>query len=533
MTHPEPVLLFAAAAPAAHGLVALAAARQPGARPLLVLRLADAAGAVGVVSALVVAAAAAAGGPVAGPLPLAGSLGLALRVDSLSAAMLALVAFLGAVVLRYSRAYLAGDPRHGAFVGRLAATIAAAMALVLSGDLVQLTLAWIATSLALQRLLLFYRDRPRAVVAARKKFVVARLGDAALAAAAVLLWRAFGTTDIGLLLERASAASGGSVPLAVHAAAGLVVATAALKSAQFPTHGWLADVMDTPTPVSALLHAGLLNGGTFLLVRLAPVLLLSPPALHAMVVIGAVTAVFASTVMITQPTVKGALAYSSAAHMGFMMLVCGLGVYTLAVLHLIAHSCYKAHAFLSSGSAVEVARAAHVPGGDARPGPATLLAPVLAVATVAGVGTLAGVSLGERPVDLALAAMLAVGLTHLLAHATAGRASVRVVARTVAAAAGTALSFFALEIAGARMLGDVVPVVSLTDPVTLALAAVVTLTFALVSVGQVLLPAFASSPRWATAYVWVRNGFYANAVFDRVVGALRAPAARPSRGETI
>jgi NAD(P)H-quinone oxidoreductase subunit 5 len=236
------------------------------------------------------------------------------------------------------------------------------MVLVLSGNLAGLAVAWSATSIARHRLLLFYRERPGAVVAARKKFVVARLGDVCLVAAVVLLARELGMGDVGALLERAPErfAGGAAVPLPIHLAAGLLVLTAIFKAAQFSAHGWLIEMQETPTPVSALLHAGILNGGTFLVARLFGVVQLSTPALAVLVVVGGFTAAFSSVVMITDTRVKATLAYSSAAHMGFMLLLCGMGAGSVAIVHLVAHSFYKAHAFLSSGSAVEVARAGWV-----------------------------------------------------------------------------------------------------------------------------------------------------------------------------
>ncbi len=118
--------------------------------------------------------------------------------------------------------------------------------------------------------------------------------------------------------------------------------------------------METPTPVSALLHAGILNAGPFIAIRMAFVIDGANLATTLLIVVGGLTAVFASVVLLTQPSVKVALGYSSAAHMGFMLMVCGMGIYPAALLHLVAHSFYKAHAFLSSGSAIDEARAAKV-----------------------------------------------------------------------------------------------------------------------------------------------------------------------------
>jgi NAD(P)H-quinone oxidoreductase subunit 5 len=190
--------------------------------------------------------------------------GLSIRLDAVSVIMFVLVSFIGWVVVRYAATYLDGEARQGAFIGWLCMTLASVLVLVLSGNLVQLVLAWVATSLSLHRLLLFYPDRVAARRAAAKKFVTARLGDAALIVAAVLLTLAYSTTDIAQILSAARTGNGAGLAIA---AAGFLAASALLKSAQFPMHGWLTEVMETPTPVSALLHAGVINAGGFLLVR--------------------------------------------------------------------------------------------------------------------------------------------------------------------------------------------------------------------------------------------------------------------------
>ena len=145
-------------------------------------------------------------------------------------------------------------------------------------------------------------------------------------------------------------------------AACLLALAALLKSAQFPTHGWLTEVMETPTPVSALLHAGVINAGGFLLIRFADVMVLHPSVMAVLVMIGGFTALFGGLVMLTQPAVKTSLAWSTVAQMGFMVLECGLGLFPLALLHIVAHSLYKAHSFLASGAAVETIAANRRPG---------------------------------------------------------------------------------------------------------------------------------------------------------------------------
>jgi NAD(P)H-quinone oxidoreductase subunit 5 len=139
----------------------------------------------------------------------------------------------------------------------------------------------------------------------------------------------------------------------MQAAAVLVVTAVALKSAQLPFHGWLIQVMEAPTPVSALLHAGVVNIGGFVLIRLSPLMAHAGAAQLLLVVVGLVSALVAALVMTTRVSVKVALAWSTCAQMGFMLVQCGLGLWHLALLHLVAHSLYKAHAFLGAGAAVD------------------------------------------------------------------------------------------------------------------------------------------------------------------------------------
>jgi NAD(P)H-quinone oxidoreductase subunit 5 len=297
--------------------------------------------------------------------------------------------------------------------------------------------------------------------------------------------------------------------------------SAALKSAMFPSHGWLIEVMETPTPVSALLHAGIINGGTFLVVRLGDVMLLAPPALWFLIAIGAFTAFFGSVVLTTQSSVKVALAYSSAAHMGFMLMLCGLGAFPVAILHLVAHSFYKAHAFLSSGSAVEMGQAA-LKGPQRAPSALSIVAGMaLAAGTVALVSLALGISVTERPVSLGLATIVVISLTQLWTRGLDDDPAPLVVGRTLFSAAGVSVAFLSLEAAAARLLSGAVAMPEELPGVTLALMVGVVVFFALTVLAQLRLPAWRTSPRWAGLYVHIRNGFYANTWFDRLVGTLR------------
>lgn len=503
--------------------VAGVAHRQPGPNPTFVLAAGRLASWFAFLASFVIGGVVFAFGALVSPVIGWGEFGFSLRLDALSAVMLWLVAFIGILVVQFSCNYLDGDPRHGAFIGGLCLTIAAVILLVLAGNLFQLVAAWMGTSLALHRLLLFYADRSGAVTAARKKFIVARAGDFSLLIAALLLYRAFGTGDLGALAQAAAAAgSAGVIPAGVGWAAMLIVLAAVLKSAMFPFHGWLLEVMETPTPVSALLHAGLLNAGTFLVVRLGEPVILFAPALQTLMLVGGFTALFASTVMITQSSVKVSLAYSSAAHMGFMLMLCGLGAHSVAIMHLVAHSFYKAHAFLSAGSVVEYTGAF---GGQkylATPRPSILAASLLgALLMYVTVGTLVGIDLTARPGEMALGAIFVMAVTYLLVQASNGVRDRFVITRTTLAATGVTLAFFALELMAAWILADAVAYFPQPDAATRFVMIFMVVVFAAVLLLNTLRPTLADSPLWRAAYVHLKHGFYANTLFDRLIGALR------------
>jgi NAD(P)H-quinone oxidoreductase subunit 5 len=452
-----------------------------------------------------------------------GTVGISLRFDSLSILMMWLVTFLGMLLIQFSRNYLAGDPRQSVFLSRLYMTIAAVLLLVLAGNLWQLVLAWIGMSLALHQLLVLYPERPRAIRAARKKFIVARAGDASLVIAAVMMAQAFGTTDLSGIHAAASAAlASGDVPVGAALAAVLVVAAAVLKSAMFPFDGWLLEVMETPTPVSALLHAGLLNAGTFLIVRLGELVFLSTPALILLIAIGGFTAIFASAAMITQSSVKVSLAYSSAAHMGFMLMLCGFGAHTVAIMHLIAHSFYKAHAFLASGSAVEYAQTTGTQKLNTVPNPLSLLANLAVSLTIfVTIATLLNIDLTKRPGETALGAIFAIAVAYLLVKGTTGKAPLTVMARTGGMAALVTLAFFALELSAMTLLGSAVAVFPTPNTPTIIAMVLAVVAFGTVTLLSALLPALVKRPAWRAFYVHLKNGFYANTLFDRLIGRVR------------
>ena len=185
---------------------------------------------------------------------------------------------------------------------------------------------------------------------AHKKFLLARCADACMLGAIVAFAMAFDTTRIDTIVGDATTA--GTLPGAARVGIALVAIAAVMKCAQLPFHGWLIQVMEAPTPVSALLHAGVVNLGGFVLLRFAPVVDRAVETRTLLVVVGACTAVIAALVMATRVSVKVALAWSTCAQMGFMLVQCGLGLWEMALLHLVAHSMYKAHAFLAAGGTV-------------------------------------------------------------------------------------------------------------------------------------------------------------------------------------
>lgn len=491
---------------------------RSGKRPGTVPRLAEISALLALLIAGMTAALLIKGGPWDTGVFRFADMGLSLRVDVISSVMLSLVAFIGWVVLRYSRTYLDGEARQGAFTGWLCLTLSAVMMLVLSGNLIQLVLAWVATSLFLHRLLLFYPGRIAARRAAAKKFVTARMGDGALIIAAVLLTFAYGTTEIALILDAARAGTGGDMAIA---AAVFLAVSALLKSAQFPLHGWLTEVMEAPTPVSALLHAGVINAGGFLLIRFADVILLAPGVMAGLVMIGGFTALFAGLVMLTQPAVKTSLAWSTVAQMGFMILECGLGLFPLALLHIVAHSLYKAHAFLASGGAVELIAANRRPGPVAIPkAGAVARAFILSLAIFAVVGFGFGIQ-NKSPQAIALGTILIFGVAYMLAQGLADAAPRALTRRTIVYALATSVSYFALQALAIWLTSGVLPAAPTPGPLQWTLIALAVVSFGIVAVVQAMFPLWAYHPAAAGLRVHLSNGFYANALFDRLLGGWR------------
>ncbi|MFC3851902.1 NADH-quinone oxidoreductase subunit L [Salinispirillum marinum] len=270
--------------------------------------------------------------------------------------MLGLVTVIGGVVLHFSRAYLAGDAQVGRYYRWMVLTLVAVAVTVTANHLFLLLAGWVAISLALHRLLTHYPERRRAQLASHKKFLLARVAELTLLTSFLLILSQQQTPYISEIVAHyralLSGEINGTLSVAEQVAAVGIAVAALIKCAQLPVHGWLMQVVEAPTPVSALLHAGIINLGGFLLLVFAPLIAMVPAAQWLILIVAGLTTLVSALVMTTRISQKVRLAWSTSAQMGLMLVECALGLYELALLHLLSHSAYKAYAFLNSGHAV-------------------------------------------------------------------------------------------------------------------------------------------------------------------------------------
>ena len=298
-----------------------------------------------------------------------------------------LVQLLGTAIGIYSSKHLAGEPRQPVYIAALAAVLASVHLLLLANHWLILIGAWAAIGCAMNFLLCFYDDRPFALLAAHKKMVADRAADVLLLVAAAIAWSEVGSGSLSALWAWIDA--GHASPALAWSGICLVLAVIA-RTALMPVHGWLVQVMEAPTPVSALLHAGVVNLGGYVLVLFAPLLGVSWAARWLLVVFGLVSAMVAGMVLLTRVSQKVHLAWSTIAQMGFMLLECGLGLYLFAALHLLGHSLYKAHNFLSASSAVAECERKLLTGMAKRSGASMLAAGPTALAVILMLQSLTG-----------------------------------------------------------------------------------------------------------------------------------------------
>ena len=355
-----------------------------------------------------------------------------IRVDPLSLIMLCLITIVALVIIKFSKNYLNQEPKEMRYQYWFMLTLASVSVVITSNYFIIFCLAWIMISISLHQLLMFYPNRPRAALAAHKKFLTSRLADACVITGVALLYHIHHTFFISEVLAYYQQALQQPMQPANHLsqlAAVMFAIGAILKCAQLPLHGWLMQVMEAPTPVSAILHAGIINMGGFLMILLSPLMLQSPIAQWLLLVVGGITAIVASLIMMTRISIKVMLAWSTCAQMGFMLLECGLGLYELALLHLIAHSFYKAYTFLSSGDAVQhylqenLARR-HVASTGSPKAIQWLTASVFAILMVSLLFLATQTFVNNQNGFLAIAAIVSIAITILLSENILGRTKI-------------------------------------------------------------------------------------------------------------
>src|SRR5882757_11240406 len=283
-------------------------------------------------------------------IPVAGfQVNMNLLVDQLSICFVLLITGVGSLIIIYSVGYMSHDRERRRFFGYMNLFLAAMLLLVLGDNYLVLYVGWEGVGLASYLLIGFWQYKNSAAVAAKKAFIVNRVGDAGLTLAIFLMFTEFGTVSFtGVFGTVGSAGSGVATALGL-----LLLLGACGKSAQVPLQSWLLDAMEGPTPVSALIHAAtMVTAGVYLIVRSNPILALSPTARLGVTVVGAVTLLFGAIIGCAKDDIKKALAGSTMSQIGYMTLAAGLGPagYVFAIAHLIAHGFFKAGLFLGAGS---------------------------------------------------------------------------------------------------------------------------------------------------------------------------------------
>jgi NADH-quinone oxidoreductase subunit L len=281
----------------------------------------------------------------------AGSLEISagLLVDPLSATFMLLITGVGGLIHVYSIGYMAHDPRRRRFFAYLNLFVAAMLLLVLGDNYVALYVGWEGVGLASYLLIAFWHDRPSAATAAKKAFIMNRVGDVGLALAIFVMFAQLGTVSYEGVFGGVGALAGGTLT-----ALGLLLLLGACgKSGQVPLQAWLPDAMEGPTPVSALIHAAtMVTAGVYLIARSAPIYDLTPTARAVVLAVGAVTLLYGAIVGCAYDDIKKVLAYSTVSQIGYMFLAVGLGPvgYAAAIAHLLTHGFFKAGLFLGAGS---------------------------------------------------------------------------------------------------------------------------------------------------------------------------------------
>jgi NADH-quinone oxidoreductase subunit L len=281
-----------------------------------------------------------------------------LSVDQLSLLMTLIITGIGFLIHVYSIGYMDHENDYARFFACMNFFVFAMLLLVLGGNLLLVFVGWEGVGLASYLLIGFYYKRPSAATAATKAFVVNRVGDAGFLIGLLLIFFVFGTSDISEITLKAGKTLAVNSPVIILITLLLFIGATG-KSAQIPLHTWLADAMEGPTPVSALIHAAtMVTAGVYLIVRMHPLFLMAPFSLLVIGVVGAATSLFAALCALGQTDLKRVLAYSTMSQLGLMFLACGAGAFYAAMFHLTTHAFMKSLLFLSAGNVV------HMTGGE-------------------------------------------------------------------------------------------------------------------------------------------------------------------------
>lgn len=272
--------------------------------------------------------------------------GFQILVDPLSVVMMLIVSGVGGLIVWYSMGYMAGDDEERRYFAYMSLFVFAMLLLVQAGNFLLLLVGWGLVGLASYLLIGFWHQRPQAVAAAKKAFIMNAVGDATFALAAVLLVWETGTLEFVGVFEQAGSLSETTLNLVALGLLGGAIA----KSAQIPLHTWLPDAMEGPTPVSALIHAAtMVTAGVYLLVRAHPIFELAVDVQHIAAVLGTITLLVAGVVALVQWDIKRVIAYSTMSQIGYMFMAAGIGAYGFAIFHLMTHAFFKALLFMSAG----------------------------------------------------------------------------------------------------------------------------------------------------------------------------------------
>ena len=293
-------------------------------------------------------------------------------LDRLSLVIVLLVVTVSGIVHLYSLRAMHEERDFRRYFAFLTLITLEVVLVVFSNNLLMLAIFWILKGFTLTLLISHYHDRKASWQAALRKLSIDLVGYVAFLAALFLTWNIFGSFDLGVInTQAATIAQSQSDYYQLTLLTILLFVAIMAKSAQFPFHSWLPGSVEAPTPVSALMHAGLINAGGFLFIRLSPLFVATPVTMGVAIAIGGFTAFFGTLIMLTRNDVKGMLVYSTMGQMGFMILECGLGAFGLAALHLVAHGLFKATLFLSAGSVIQkkgviqlIAPSEHSPTGN-------------------------------------------------------------------------------------------------------------------------------------------------------------------------